>query len=266
MTSESITPFALGVSAALSPPAEADAIDAGTPHRVPPQKVPGGLPEEPWPGGQLHGAHTGESRPPFFAYAVSDSESQRSIIDHKMHTIQLSAFPVRRLPCARRRGTPPPSSSSPAAKPAWRAPAYRPALRLRVDHILRPFSFCFRSLTHLSPCGAHRTRGPSQRDSRTGPWRRPSGGSGRRSWPRGPLPHSSVSPPTRAPLAPQRRSPALPSRADPALVHYRRAVTEEYARDSYENLLFSFCRFHELTGTWRVETSPFSFPRSFPLV
>lgn len=29
-----------------------------------------------------------------------------------------------------------------------------------------------------------------------------------------------------------------------------RAYTEEHARDSYENLLFSLCRFHELTGAW----------------
>ena len=29
-----------------------------------------------------------------------------------------------------------------------------------------------------------------------------------------------------------------------------RAFTEEHARDSYENLLFSLCRFHEITGAW----------------
>jgi hypothetical protein len=29
-----------------------------------------------------------------------------------------------------------------------------------------------------------------------------------------------------------------------------RAVTEEYALDSYENLLFAFARFHEVTGRW----------------
>ena len=29
-----------------------------------------------------------------------------------------------------------------------------------------------------------------------------------------------------------------------------RAHTEEYARDTHENLLFSLCRFHELTGAW----------------
>ncbi|XP_027333970.1 uncharacterized protein C57A10.07 [Abrus precatorius] len=29
-----------------------------------------------------------------------------------------------------------------------------------------------------------------------------------------------------------------------------RALTEEHARDSFENLLFSFCRFRELTGTY----------------
>ena len=31
---------------------------------------------------------------------------------------------------------------------------------------------------------------------------------------------------------------------------HRSAFTEEHARDSYENLLFSLCRFHELTGAW----------------
>lgn len=29
-----------------------------------------------------------------------------------------------------------------------------------------------------------------------------------------------------------------------------RALTEEHARDSFENLLFSFCRFRELTGSY----------------
>ncbi|KAK9727448.1 hypothetical protein K7432_001830 [Basidiobolus ranarum] len=29
-----------------------------------------------------------------------------------------------------------------------------------------------------------------------------------------------------------------------------RAVTEEHARDSYENILFSLCRFHEVTGSY----------------
>lgn len=29
-----------------------------------------------------------------------------------------------------------------------------------------------------------------------------------------------------------------------------RALTEEHARDSFENLLFSVCRFRELTGTY----------------
>jgi hypothetical protein len=33
-------------------------------------------------------------------------------------------------------------------------------------------------------------------------------------------------------------------------LHANRAFTEEHARDSYENLLFSLCRFHELTGAW----------------
>ena len=29
-----------------------------------------------------------------------------------------------------------------------------------------------------------------------------------------------------------------------------RALTEEHARDSFENLLFSVCRFRELTGSY----------------
>jgi len=29
-----------------------------------------------------------------------------------------------------------------------------------------------------------------------------------------------------------------------------RVVSEEFARDSYENLLFSICRFHEVTGRY----------------
>ena len=29
-----------------------------------------------------------------------------------------------------------------------------------------------------------------------------------------------------------------------------RAVTEEFARDSFENLLFSICRFYEIVGKW----------------
>ena len=29
-----------------------------------------------------------------------------------------------------------------------------------------------------------------------------------------------------------------------------RAATEEYAMDSYENLLFALARFHEVTGMW----------------
>lgn len=43
-----------------------------------------------------------------------------------------------------------------------------------------------------------------------------------------------------------------------------RAVTEEYARDSYENLLFSLCRFHELTGGWRVASPSASRSQSSP--
>ena len=38
-----------------------------------------------------------------------------------------------------------------------------------------------------------------------------------------------------------------------------RALTEEHARDSFENLLFSVCRFRELTGTYpyNITVSPF---------
>lgn len=38
--------------------------------------------------------------------------------------------------------------------------------------------------------------------------------------------------------------------SSPLKRRFQRAHTEEYARDSYENLLFSLCRFHELTGSW----------------
>jgi hypothetical protein len=34
-----------------------------------------------------------------------------------------------------------------------------------------------------------------------------------------------------------------------------RAVTEEYAMDSYQNLLFSFARFHEVTGRWPAKVT-----------
>jgi len=43
---------------------------------------------------------------------------------------------------------------------------------------------------------------------------------------------------------------AKDSNADGPLPLNLRAVTEEYALDSYENLLFSFARFHEVTGRW----------------
>lgn len=41
-----------------------------------------------------------------------------------------------------------------------------------------------------------------------------------------------------------------------------RALTEEHARDSFENLLFSVCRFRELTGTYpqNITVSPYTFP------
>src|SRR5262245_13363786 len=34
-----------------------------------------------------------------------------------------------------------------------------------------------------------------------------------------------------------------------------RAVTEEFARDSFENLLFSICRFFEMVGAWPKSVS-----------
>jgi len=40
------------------------------------------------------------------------------------------------------------------------------------------------------------------------------------------------------------------SNTDSPLPLNLRAVTEEYALDSYENLLFSIARFHEVTGSW----------------
>ncbi|CAG8463009.1 6345_t:CDS:2 [Ambispora gerdemannii] len=44
---------------------------------------------------------------------------------------------------------------------------------------------------------------------------------------------------------------------------FNRATTEEYARDSYENLLFSICRFYELTGHYprNVTIVGFAFKR-----
>ncbi|CAG8504237.1 10945_t:CDS:2 [Ambispora leptoticha] len=44
---------------------------------------------------------------------------------------------------------------------------------------------------------------------------------------------------------------------------FNRATTEEYARDSYENLLFSICRFYELTGHYprNVTVVGFGFKR-----
>lgn len=38
-----------------------------------------------------------------------------------------------------------------------------------------------------------------------------------------------------------------------------RTVTEEYATDSFENLLFSICRFHEITGSYPTQISLVSF-------
>ena len=43
----------------------------------------------------------------------------------------------------------------------------------------------------------------------------------------------------------------------------QRALTEDFARDSYENILFSLCRFHELTGRYpeHVHIVGFEFKR-----
>ncbi|KAL7526705.1 hypothetical protein ACHAWF_001883, partial [Thalassiosira exigua] len=38
-----------------------------------------------------------------------------------------------------------------------------------------------------------------------------------------------------------------------------RTITEEYATDSFENLLFSICRFHEITGNYPTKISLVSF-------
>ena len=42
-----------------------------------------------------------------------------------------------------------------------------------------------------------------------------------------------------------------------------RTITEEYATDSFENLLFSICRFYEITGTYpsKISLVSFSFKR-----
>ncbi|KAJ1813342.1 hypothetical protein LPJ56_003464 [Coemansia sp. RSA 2599] len=44
---------------------------------------------------------------------------------------------------------------------------------------------------------------------------------------------------------------------------YRRVMTEEFARDSYENVLFSIARFHEITGNYpdRITIVGFDFKR-----
>ncbi|KAI8325712.1 hypothetical protein GQ54DRAFT_326871 [Martensiomyces pterosporus] len=44
---------------------------------------------------------------------------------------------------------------------------------------------------------------------------------------------------------------------------YRRVMTEEFARDSYENILFSIARFHEITGNYpdRITVVGFDFKR-----
>lgn len=43
----------------------------------------------------------------------------------------------------------------------------------------------------------------------------------------------------------------------------QRMITEEYARDSHENLLFSICRFSEMTGSYpnKITVVGFEFKR-----
>lgn len=43
------------------------------------------------------------------------------------------------------------------------------------------------------------------------------------------------------------------------MVGNERIVTEEYARDSYENLLFSICRFYEVTGQYPTSITVIGF-------
>ena len=38
-----------------------------------------------------------------------------------------------------------------------------------------------------------------------------------------------------------------------------RVVSEEFARDSYENVLFSLCRFHEITGRYPEKVTVIGF-------
>lgn len=40
---------------------------------------------------------------------------------------------------------------------------------------------------------------------------------------------------------------------------YRRVFSEEFARDSYENIIFSICRFHEIVGAYPKEISVVGF-------
>lgn len=54
------------------------------------------------------------------------------------------------------------------------------------------------------------------------------------------------------------------SSSEPGISHVRiRAITEEYARDSLENLMFSMCRFREMTGHYpeKITLISFSFKR-----
>jgi hypothetical protein len=43
---------------------------------------------------------------------------------------------------------------------------------------------------------------------------------------------------------------AIASSLLPPLSEFPRATTEEYALDSLTNLMFSYARFHEVTGNW----------------
>merc|ERR1712096_465826 len=49
----------------------------------------------------------------------------------------------------------------------------------------------------------------------------------------------------------------------PGLAVSQRAVTEDFATDSFQNLLFSICRFHEVVGSYPAQISVvgFSFKR-----
>ena len=49
------------------------------------------------------------------------------------------------------------------------------------------------------------------------------------------------------------------SRTTPQSTVRARTITEEYATDSFENLMFSICRFHDITGSYPEKISLVSF-------